>query len=269
MARRGVAPRSGEGESPVVLLGPARQGSRRDDAPGTCTPFWRSRISRRTAWTSAPGGSRVPPPGVAPGSPAYETGASLPMLRRRVAALASGRVVKVRRGLAPRSQRLQLCASLHGSRTGSVRRVRTREDSHPMPSRAPRAFQARPAPRPGPRPSLIECRVERRFGAAGLAPASSASQTRRPAPGPRPTDVGGLAPHPRVGSARLSRAARRLVRFGIQDSPSWTRTRIRPVNSRPLYFGANGDQIGVARIALAASASRTQRSPVLSYTPRW
>lgn len=171
MMRRGLAPRSGDRESPVVLLGPAHQ------------VF-----------------EEKPPPGVAPGSPAYEAGASLPMLRRR----------KVRRGVAPRYREvaaLGLTAMAHGP---CVRRVRTREDSHPMPSRAPRAFQARPAPRPDPRP------VVHVIGAAGLAPASSASQTRRPAPGPRPTDVGGLAPHSHAGSARLSRAARRLVRFGIQ-----------------------------------------------------
>lgn len=244
----------------------ASEGIEADDAPGTCTPFWRSRISRRTTWTSAPGGSRVPPPGVAPGSPAYETGASLPMLRRRAAAAAqrSCRVVKVRRGLAPRSQRLQLCASLHGSRTGlfvEFGRGRTRT---PCPS----GHHARS--RRGRR--LGRVLVHRCFGAAGLAPATSASQTRRPAPGPRPTCRARMSEDshltPAWGAHALAGRPGASSGSASTDSPSWTRTRIRPVNSRPLYFGANGDQIGVARIALAASASRTQRSPVLSYTPR-
>ncbi len=173
--RRGLAPRSGDRESPVVLLGPAHQ---------VC---------------------EKPSPGVAPGSPAYETGASLPMLRRR----------KVRRGFAPRSQRLQLCAShLYGSRTvcsSSSDGGGLAPHALPGTTRVPGAAGASAGS------SSMGDRVRNRgIGAAGLAPASSASQTRRPAPGPRPTDVGGLAPHSHAGSARLSRAARRLVRFSIQ-----------------------------------------------------
>ncbi len=155
--------------------------SRSFDAPGSCTPFWRSRISRRTAWTSAPGVSEKPPPGVAPGSPAYETGASLLMLRRRRSA---GSSAELEGPSGSRTPLPRVCSSgphCYGSRTVFVEfgRGRTRTpcpSGHHALSRRGRRLGR-----------VIVHRRQRVIGAAGFAPASSASQTRRPAPGPRPT----------------------------------------------------------------------------------
>lgn len=78
-----------------------------------------------------------------------------------------------------------------------------------MPARAPRAFQARPAPRPVHRPDLR-------------------------------TDGGRLALHPPKGALALAGRPGALVRFTVQrNSPPWTRTRNHPLNRRPLYFGAS------------------------------
>ena len=133
--------------------------------------------------------SEMPPHGIAPRSPAYEAGASLFMLRGQ----------KVRQGVAPCCPRLQLGASLSGSRTGSLQ-----PDGGGL---APHAGQG-----------------TTRFPGAAGASAGSPSRSERWGSHPRPsrpkrdalltelrpdTDDGGLAPHPPRGGARLSRAARR------------------------------------------------------------
>lgn len=79
------------------------------------------------------------------------------------------------------------------------------------------------------------------------------------------TDGGGLAPHPHVGGARLSRAARRARPVHRPESP-WEESHPRPLRPKRsallLSYTTNDHRwwIGVTGLAPAASASRTQRS---------
>ena len=124
---------------------PAHGRTGRDDAPGTCTPFGSLRDSCRTSWTSAPKVCECPRQDLHPGGSAQEAEASSARPRgretrrwartrapTRCPSTESHRVLlltrqahhsscfrgrKVRQGVAPCWSRLQLDASLHGSRT--------------------------------------------------------------------------------------------------------------------------------------------------------
>jgi hypothetical protein len=125
---------------------------------------------------------RLPAPGLAPGSSPYQGGALLLELRGR--------------------------AEAHRSR-------RTAEVSHPMPRRAPRAFQARPVARPGHRP--VRRLARERSGRWDSHPRCLRSRRSALAAGPRPvTDGGGLAPHSPRGALALAVRPGALVRFAIQ-----------------------------------------------------
>jgi hypothetical protein len=111
---------------------------------------------------------------------------------------------KVRQGVAPCCPRLQLGASLHGSRTGT-------DDG----GLAPHALAG----------------TTRVPGAAGALGRFIVQTSRR-----RTAEDSHLTP--RRGALALAGRPGALVRFTVQDSPARTRTWTRSVNSGPLYFRA-------------------------------